>query len=109
MLLSSEHTLFSSIEKIKSFETDKKTGYKVVKFGKYETSIGTTEPMEWLILDKDSYSYLLINRYVILSNMLSLYIAVYCFFFNRDYFIHVISFTCIFISHLAVLDNKIVS
>ena len=63
--VTTEETTLSSIEKIKSFETDKKTGYKVVKFGKYETSIGTTEPMEWLILDKDSYSYLLINRYVI--------------------------------------------
>ena len=63
--VTTEESTLASVEKIKSFETDKKTGYKVVKFGKYETSIGTTEPMEWLILDKDSYSYLLINRYVI--------------------------------------------
>ena len=63
--VTTEETTLASIEKIKSFETDKKSGYKVVKFGKYETSIGTTEPMEWLILDKDLTSYLLINRYVI--------------------------------------------
>lgn len=60
-----EETTIAKIEKIKSFETDKKSGYKVVKFGEYETSIGTTEPMEWLILDKDLSSYLLMNRYVI--------------------------------------------
>ena len=63
--VTTEETTLTNIAKIKSFETDKKSGFKVVKFGEYESSIGTTEAMEWLILDKDLSSYLLINRYVI--------------------------------------------
>lgn len=53
------------INKIKSFEIDKKTGFKVVKFGKYDESIGTNQDIEWLMLDKNDTSYLLLSRYVL--------------------------------------------
>lgn len=46
-------------------EKDKKTSYNVVKFGKYDMEIGYTGDIEWLVVDKNDSSYLLVSRYII--------------------------------------------
>ncbi len=46
-------------------EKDKKTSYNIVKFGKYDTDIGRTGDIEWLVVDKNDTSYLLVSRYII--------------------------------------------
>ncbi len=47
------------------FEQDKKTSYNVVKFGKYDTEIGRSGDIEWLVVDGNDNSYLLVSRYII--------------------------------------------
>lgn len=44
---------------------DTKTGYDIVEFGNYDKEIGFSNPIEWLIIDKNDQSYLLLSRYVL--------------------------------------------
>ena len=46
-------------------EKDKKTSYNVVKFGKYDTDIGRKGDIEWLVVDENQRSCLLVSRYII--------------------------------------------
>ena len=46
-------------------EQDKKTSYNVVKFGKYDMSIGTSGDIEWLVVDGNDTAYLLVSRYIL--------------------------------------------
>ncbi len=51
--------------KVKTKEVDKKTSYNVVEFGKYDLDIGHAGPIEWLVVDRNVDSYLLVSRYII--------------------------------------------
>lgn len=51
--------------KVKTKEVDKKTSYNVVEFGKYDLDIGYAGPIEWLVVDRNVDSYLLVSRYII--------------------------------------------
>lgn len=51
--------------RVKIFEQDKKTSYNVVKFGKYDMSVGTSGDVEWLVVDGNDKSYLLVSRYIL--------------------------------------------
>lgn len=51
--------------RVNIFEQDKKTAYNVVKFGKYDTEIGRNGDIEWLVVDGNEKSYLLVSRYII--------------------------------------------
>lgn len=46
-------------------EQDKKTSYNIVKFGKYDMSIGTSGDIEWLVVDGNDTAYLLVSRYIL--------------------------------------------
>ena len=59
-----EKSLNSDI-KVSVKETDKKTSLDVVCFGKYDADIGRAGDIEWLVLDKNNNSYLLLSRYII--------------------------------------------
>ena len=50
---------------INEIKVDEKTSYKVVRFGSYNESIGTSNKIDWLIVDKNDKSYLLVSRYII--------------------------------------------
>ena len=51
--------------KVATKEVDKKTSYNVVEFGKYDMEIGYSGPIEWLVVDRNVDSYLLVSRYII--------------------------------------------
>lgn len=46
-------------------EKDKKTTYNVVRFGKYDSDIGRRGDIDWLVVDENDKSYLLVSRYII--------------------------------------------
>ena len=41
---------------------DEKTGYDIVKFGQYDKEVGYVSDIEWLLVDKNSSSYLLVSK-----------------------------------------------
>lgn len=51
--------------KVATKEVDKKTNYNVVEFGKYDMEIGYSGNIEWLVVDRNVDSYLLVSRYII--------------------------------------------
>lgn len=59
-----ERALNPSI-RVRTKETDKKTGYNVIEFGKYDMEIGYSGPVEWLVVDRNNESYLLVSRYIL--------------------------------------------
>lgn len=46
-------------------EIDEKTKYPVVEFGKYDSEIGGVGAIDWIVVDKNDKSYLLVSRYII--------------------------------------------
>ena len=51
--------------KVATKEVDKKTSYNVVEFGKYDMEVGYSGPIEWLVVDRNADSYLLVSRYIL--------------------------------------------
>ena len=51
--------------KVVTKEVDKKTSYNVVEFGKYDMEVGYSGPIEWLVVDRNADSYLLVSRYIL--------------------------------------------
>lgn len=51
--------------RVSIFEKDKKTSYNVIKFGKYDMSVGTSGDIEWLVVDGNDTSYLLVSKYIL--------------------------------------------
>ena len=51
--------------KVTTEEVDKKTNYNVVQFGRYDMEVGYSAPIEWLVVDRNIDSYLLVSRYII--------------------------------------------
>ena len=51
--------------KVKTEEVDKKTGLNVVKFGTYDKEVGFSDSIEWLVVDRNVDSYLLVSRYIL--------------------------------------------
>ena len=51
--------------KVETKEVDEKTSYNVVEFGKYDMEVGYSGPIEWLVVDRNADSYLLVSRYIL--------------------------------------------
>ena len=51
--------------RVETKEIDKKTSYNVVEFGKYDMEVGYSGPIEWLVVDRNVDSYLLVSRYIL--------------------------------------------